>query len=118
MLCSSYFNIQYDLSRLWLLTEEECCLQVQRGQYNVKASLIYRGTCSNAYILINNQYFWQYFTGTYVKGVLWWPMQKFPGVCLGQLGGVSGIHMIRDYFGLGEGIVLKLCRMKGNIWSY
>ena len=87
MLCSSYFNILYDLSRLWLLTGEECCLQVQRGQYNVKVSLIHRGTCSNPDILINNQYFGQYFRGTYVR---WCTCGSqcgaFQGCVLGQPG--------------------------------
>ena len=43
MLCFDYSNILYGLSRLWLLTKEEYCLQVHHGQYNVKASWIYRG---------------------------------------------------------------------------
>ena len=44
--------------------------------------------------------------------------KSFQGCVLGQLGGVSGIHMNGDYFGLGEGIGLKLGRMIGSIWGY
>ena len=34
-------------------------------------------------------------------------------MCFRPTGGVSGIHMSEDYFGLGGDIGLKFCRMKG-----
>ena len=45
-------------------------------------------------------------------------MWEVSGVCFRPTGGVSGIHMIEDYFGLGGDIGLKLCRMKGSVWGY
>ena len=45
-------------------------------------------------------------------------MQEFPGVCFRPTGSVSGIHMSGDYFGLGGGTGVKLCRMKGGVWGY
>ena len=45
-------------------------------------------------------------------------MQEFPGVCFRPTGGVSGIHMSEDYFGLGGGIGLKLGGMIGGILVY
>ena len=39
-------------------------------------------------------------------------------VCFRPTGGISGIHMSEDYFGLGGDIGLKCCRMKGSVWGY
>ena len=44
--------------------------------------------------------------------------RSLQGYVLGQLGGVSGIHMSEDYFGQGGGIELKLGRMIGGVWGY
>ena len=45
-------------------------------------------------------------------------MWEFPGVFFRPTGGISGIHMSGDFFGLGRGIGLKLGRMIGGIWGY
>ena len=44
------FNIFCYLSRLWYLTGVICCLQVQRGQHNVKANWIYRGKFKSIFL--------------------------------------------------------------------
>ena len=40
------------------------------------------------------------------------------GCVLGKLGVVSGIHIYENNSGLGGGIWLKLCKMKGSVWVY
>ena len=45
-------------------------------------------------------------------------MQEFEEVCFRPAGGVSGIHMSEDHFGLESGIELKFDRMIDSISSY
>ena len=51
-------------------------------------------------------------------GVLVVANAEVSGVCFRPTGGVSGIHMSEDYYGLGGDIGLKLCRMKGCALGY
>ena len=82
--------------------ERNTAYKCKGGQYNVKASSIYRGNFQVAisWLLIN--IFRQCFKGMYVRrctcGSQCGSLQWFG---LGQLGGVSGIHMSGNYFGLG-----------------
>ena len=107
------------MSRLWQLTGEVYCLQVQRQQYNVKANWIYRGNFQITIFWLIINIFRQCFIGSYVRRCTCDSQSEiFQGCGWCQLGCVSGIHMSGIYFWLGVGTGVRLGRMIGGIWSY